>query len=290
MRRVHAVDGPVSQTKRACLNCRSLKSRCEGGPLCHDCIRRKIPCFPISSPSAGSWKKQCFVDLYFEKFHPYWPFIHRGSFNGFNETPLLAQSVMVIGLWLSGERSAQSAALDLHKTLGLAIRQQKEVWDASGVEGACSDCSWPILTYQAILLHIIFALLQRGAELLHSLVGSCQRLGMFYYPNMLARYQSDDLASYVWVSIEEVKRFDLALYKFHKMLRRAGTRDSAVVDGALTAADLRFPMPTNDALWHAVCKDQWLSATTKGVYLCNLNDAMEDQWISNSAELIGFLF
>lgn len=38
----------------------------------------------------------------------------------------------------------------------------QEVWDASGVEGACSDCSWPILTYQAILLHIIFALLQRG--------------------------------------------------------------------------------------------------------------------------------
>ncbi|KJK66034.1 specific transcription factor domain protein [Aspergillus parasiticus SU-1] len=337
MRRVHAVDGPVSQTRRACSNCRSLKSRCEGGPPCHDCIRRKIPCFPSvlrrtnrrdsrgslterpqlpsqgSSPSAGSWKKQCFVDLYFEKFHPYWPFIHRGSFNGFNETPLLAQSVMVIGLWLSGERSAQSAALDLHKTLGLAIRQQKEVWDASGVEGACSDCSWPIPTYQAILLHIIFALLHRGggsmgldlkpslpspdSELLDSLVGSCQRLGMFYYPNMLARYQSDDLASYVWVSIEEVKRFDLALYKFHRMLSRAGARDSAAgsysvttVDGALTAADLRFPMPTNDALWHAVGKEQWLSATTKGVYLCSLNDAMEDQWISNSAELIGFLF
>ncbi|KOC13563.1 hypothetical protein AFLA70_93g002911 [Aspergillus flavus AF70] len=149
MRRVHAVDGSVSQTRHACSNCRSLKSRCEGGPPCHDCVRRKIPCFPSvlgrtnrrdsrgslterpqlpsqgSFPSAGSWKKQCFVDLYFEKFHPYWPFIHRGSFNWFNETPLLAQSVMVIGLWLSGERSAQSAALDLHKTLGLAIRQQK---------------------------------------------------------------------------------------------------------------------------------------------------------------------
>lgn len=62
---------------------------------------------------------------------------------------------------------------------------------------------------------------------------------------MLAQYQSDDLASYVWVSIEEVKRFDLALYKFHRMLSRAGTRDSAVgsysvttVHGALTAADL----------------------------------------------------
>lgn len=74
----------------------------------------------------------------------------------------------------------------------------QEVWDASGVEGACSDCSWPIPTYQAILLHIIFALLHRGggsmgldlkpslpspdSELLDSLVGSCQRLGMFYYP------------------------------------------------------------------------------------------------------------
>ncbi|KAE8379048.1 hypothetical protein BDV26DRAFT_175898 [Aspergillus bertholletiae] len=333
MRRVHGVDGPVSQTRRACSNCRNLKSRCEGGPPCHECIRRKIPCVsstparadrrdsrgglidgsPLPSQdlsiNAGTGKDEVFVRLYFERFHPYWPFIHRHSFDRFDGTPLLVQSVMVLGLWVSGEPSAQSAALDLHRTLGSAILQQKEVWDASSVEGACTDCFWPIPTYQAILLHIIFTLLHRGgecigldlkpslaspdSEFLGSLVGSCKRLGMLYYPNMLARYHLEGLASYAWVSIEEVKRFDLALYKLTKMLSRGSAvgRPSATetANGRITAADLQFPMPTNDALWHAVGKEEWLSAATKGEGRCNLHDAMEDNWISNSAELIELL-
>lgn len=33
--------------------------------------------------------------------------------------------MLVIGLWVSKEQSAQRAALDLHKTLDSAIRQQR---------------------------------------------------------------------------------------------------------------------------------------------------------------------
>jgi hypothetical protein len=63
------------------------------------------------------------VGIYFELFHPHWPFIHRGTFIEF-ETPLLVQSMVAIGLWMTGEENSRSKAVDLHTVLGKAIRQQ----------------------------------------------------------------------------------------------------------------------------------------------------------------------
>lgn len=143
MRRDHKVNEPPPRTKYACTNCRHTKSRCEGGSPCSECLRRRIPCSLNSpdgetenaSPSSlrsqgpnnipyGPDKVQHYLKLYFSLFHPHWPFMHRASFNMHNETPLLVQSMVVMGLWVSKERSAQSAAIDLHKTLNSAIRQQ----------------------------------------------------------------------------------------------------------------------------------------------------------------------
>jgi hypothetical protein len=100
------------------------------------------------------------------------------------------------------------------------------------------------------------------SELLDSLVGGCKRLGVFYYPNIPAQYHPEGVAPYAWLSVDRVKRFNLALYKAYKMLSRVGTRDSAldgcgvtrIVSGALTATDLQFLMPTKHALWDAVSK------------------------------------
>ncbi|KAI9044967.1 uncharacterized protein KD926_010290 [Aspergillus affinis] len=220
-----------------------------------------------------------FVDLYFERFYPYWPFVHRVSFNVSRETPLLTQSMMDIGLWASGEQSAQRATLDLHRTLDLANHQQREVWDASIAEDAGSTCSWPIATYQAILLHVMFAIMRQGgssvgfdlklalppadSQLLDSLVGSCKQLGMFYYPNIVAQHLPVSVTEIAWVGIEEVKRFNLTLYKVHKMLSRwepgAGLAEGDTVPEAsgrgLAAIDLQFPMPTNNRLWNAANKN-----------------------------------
>jgi hypothetical protein len=41
------------------------------------------------------------------------------------ETPLLVQSMMAIGMWTSAEKSAQSAAVELHDKLDFAIRRQR---------------------------------------------------------------------------------------------------------------------------------------------------------------------
>lgn len=61
------------------------------------------------------------------------------------------------------------------------------------------------------------------SSLLDRLVKSCRRLGMLYYPNMLARYCEPDQPSYVWVSIEEVKRFNIALYKVCRVCSEQGS-------------------------------------------------------------------
>lgn len=124
-------------------------------------------------------------------------------------------------------------------------------------------------------------------DLLESLVLSCKRLGMFYYPNMLARFQEDELPSYVWVSIEEVKRFDLALYKVWKTLGNRVNRKrgaTGVASQGLEAAELQFPLPKNDPLWNAITKHEWLAAITEDVEYNKLRDTREDEWISKSAE------
>jgi len=161
-------------------------------------------------------------------------------------------------------------------------------------------------------LHIIFSLILNSQgnlnfdlkvslpladlELLQTLIKSCRRLGMFYYPNMLSRYQETSLASFIWVGIEEIKRFNLALYKVcgklsSNSMAGAGINDNydAQMD-LLSASELQFPLPSSSALWNAVGKDEWIvhmkDITPVPV---SLDDHCRAGWISNSAILIEFL-
>jgi hypothetical protein len=157
------------------------------------------------------------------------------------------------------------------------------------------------------LLHIIFAILykDRGAlgldlrpslsaadaELLRRLVVSCKKLGMLYYPNMLARYCRNDLPSYVWVSIEEVKRFNIALYKVCTACSGKGG-GTGVLDTTkassreLRAQDLQFPLPKNTPLWNAVGRADWVSVATEEVHRLALDETLEHEWISKSAHVL----
>ncbi|KAE8385723.1 hypothetical protein BDV23DRAFT_190598 [Aspergillus alliaceus] len=324
VQRQHKTTEPLGRARRACAGCHTGKSRCEGGVPCEECVRRNIPCSfqdkggiaeqqhsrnrtPLpSSPSHERspefyWgKRKQYVDHYFEVFHPRWPFIHKGTFNLHQETPLLLQSMVAIGMWTSKESSAQSAAVELHEKLDSAIRGQREKWDASEVEGACSNCFWPIATYQAILLHIIFSVLTRSGgvvnldlkasisaedlTLLKSLVESCRRLGMFSYPNMLARYKEADLPSFVWLGVEEFKRYSISLYKLCGKLSSTGPGDKPL----LPASELQFPLPSNDPLWNSIERDEW-EANAKEENAVSLNNELREKWISKFANMLEFL-
>ncbi|GFG10586.1 hypothetical protein IFM5058_05001 [Aspergillus udagawae] len=210
--------------------------------------------------------------------------------------------MVAIGMWTSKESSAQSAAVELHNKLDFAIRDQrlKAKWDASEVEGACSTCFWPIATYQAILLHIIFSVLVKSegavnldlkasisAEdltLLKSLVGSCRSLGMFSYPNMLSRYKEADLPPFVWVGVEELKRFTISLYKLCAKLSSASPEDRPL----LPASELQFPLPSNNPLWNSIERDEW-ETNAKEEKMVSLNNELQEKWISKFADMFEFL-
>lgn len=104
---------------------------------------------------------------------------------------------------------------------------------------------------------------------------------------MLARYRPDDLAPYVWISVEEAKRFDLALYKVYSMVSRPRDSVTGAVTKELTANEPQFPMPKNNFLWNTASKEVWLSACPGDLDSFSLDDALQVEWISNSAELIG---
>ncbi|CAG7925987.1 unnamed protein product [Penicillium olsonii] len=334
VRVIHDVEQPL-RIKIACITCRNQKARCQGGPPCANCLRRGLQCslaepesesrklasgisiLPDTLPKAHlsptklrpsrPQKESHYINLYFQRFHPYWPFLHQGTFKGLDETPLLVQSMIVIGLWLSKEEHARPQAIALHDVLRSAILRQTEVWDASKHEDLCNSYSWPIPTYQAILLHIIFAILYKDsgplcldlrpslspadAELLIRLVVSCKKLGILHYPNMLARHCENELPAYVWVSIEEVKRFNIALYKV--CTTRGGKKYSAdtlstcsTLSADLRAQELQFPLPKNNPLWNAITKSEWVFAAQENGYRVSLEDTLEREWISQSAHVL----
>lgn len=132
------------------------------------------------------------------------------------------------------------------------------------------------------------SLSRTNTDLLNSLVGSCKRLDMLYYPSILARYSQRDSRPYIWLGIEETKRFNLALYRVYRAASVVGKRaDDADTHARLTARDLRFPFPTHTRLWKTMSMAEWGSAAGRGVFDHLLDDTMEELWISRAHEALG---
>lgn len=132
-------------------------------------------------------------------------------------------------------------------------------------------------TFQSVLLQIIFALFVAEREttfdlscryrlsapaygLLTALVETCRQLGLFCYPTMLSKHHPSAPLALVWVSVEEIKRFGLALYKVCRLCTSGVSSDTEPTfrrDGhplkseLLTLADLNFCLPDSDELWNA---------------------------------------
>ncbi|KAJ6184589.1 hypothetical protein N7519_005890 [Penicillium mononematosum] len=167
-------------------------------------------------------------------------------------------------------------------------------------------------TYQGILLHLIFSLLHNHdpsdlqlsqvlpeipSQLLVSLVRSCLKRRMFFYPSILAQFkQGVDPDVFIWLGIEEVKRFNLSLYR---VCRHARVYDTKLLEDApnfnprrgprspderlLSLADLQFAVPGSDELWHATSD---LAVKIAGSEAAYANDNIEDKWISQTARVL----
>lgn len=149
---------PTSRAQKTCAACRARKERCHGGFPCSACQKRGIVCSPgkrevqeehidnnveisqqpsilIPSPAPSRpnsstvldtprWIAHDYVDIYFDNFHPKWPFLHRATFDVTKEPCVLVQSVVMIGLWIEGSKKSRNAAIDFHHSLCSAIRAQ----------------------------------------------------------------------------------------------------------------------------------------------------------------------
>ncbi|KAJ5177848.1 uncharacterized protein N7500_000547 [Penicillium coprophilum] len=167
-------------------------------------------------------------------------------------------------------------------------------------------------TYQGILLHLIFSLLvnydqsdlqltrvlpEIPSQLLVSLVRSCLKRHMFFYPSILAQFiPGVDPNVFIWLGIEEVKRFDLCLYRVCKHARVHDTKLSedapnfsprpgpqSPSGSLLSLTDLQFAVPSSDELWHATSD---LAAKLAGNEAAYTNDNIEENWISQTARLL----
>ncbi|KAJ5752184.1 hypothetical protein N7520_009101 [Penicillium odoratum] len=252
-----------------------------------------------------------YVQAYFDKFHPHWPFLHPATFDPDHEPPFLTQSVVMMGAWAMGESSPQQIAKDLHERLTLSIERQRDKWDISTqhddqlATSQSNPTPWSMATYQGILLHLIFSLLinpldlqltrllpEIPSKLLIALVYTCLRRKMFFYPAIQSQFKPEDPQVLVWLGIEEVKRFNLSLYRVlvdPNILADApgfdpmrGPRSSSGTS-LLSLADMQFAMPDSDELWHAT---SGLAARIAGNMDAYSIDNEEGNWISSTARIL----
>ncbi|KAL1637540.1 hypothetical protein SLS56_000678 [Neofusicoccum ribis] len=248
------------------------------------------------------------ISAYFANFHPTWPFLHKEMFAPDREPALLLQSVVMVGLWTKQDDASRHAAARIHEKLVASISEQRGGWDVSAPanQPKSNPEPWPVGTYQGILLNIIFAMLSgaestrnslRGTfkldlkpgqkvalsesnyELLVALVKSALQRGMFSNTDMFAHYSSRSRnIIFVWIGVEEVKRFALTLFKVWSMCERDAATGN---EELLSARDLNFSMPEREDLWDAPSHEELVLRLEADVRegKCAQNDV--ENWISN---------
>ena len=163
-------------------------------------------------------------------------------------------------------RGVQSADLLPGFQMQPLTNRGQDKWEAPSQHNAEPPAPWPMATYQGILLQIIFALLQGNhglnlqlthelptlpLQLLKALVRTCLERQMFFYPSIVAQFTNTLPDVYIWVGVEEVKRFALSLYKVCRSCQVPDIGASAPGRSLLSLANLQFAPPDSDELWHA---------------------------------------
>ncbi|RAL00775.1 uncharacterized protein BO80DRAFT_475309 [Aspergillus ibericus CBS 121593] len=184
----------------------------------------------------------------------------------------------------------------------------------------------PVATNQAILLYLIFSLVlnsngntdtnisnnitgicatPRSLDLTHTLspmdqhilsllVSTCLRNNIFYYPQMMNRYHHTmQSITCIWVGMEELKRFGLALYKDCRLCQSGNDileseADTGEGRKVLRISDLQFPPPDIRHLW--VAQSIWELSHLLQMEACRrgmrLDGRVEGNWISSCGRLL----
>ncbi|KAL2864395.1 Zn(II)2Cys6 transcription factor [Aspergillus lucknowensis] len=189
-----------------------------------------------------------YVEIYFAHFHSQWPIVHRPSFNYGKDTQphVLTLSLVMIGLWVTGETAARSRAENMHDKLVTLLENRMDDWKS---HTDFKDKSWPLTTFQAIVLNAIFALIREAPSDLHercssmvrALTTTCIAGGLFCYDRIRAQVSPNESFVFAWTWMEETQRLSLALFKVNLLYNA----------GMLSISDLGVPFPDSGYLWDA---------------------------------------
>ncbi|KAJ5281834.1 hypothetical protein N7478_007206 [Penicillium angulare] len=224
-----------------------------------------------------------------------------------------------MGLWTMQDDKSQEVARELHETLCAAIYDQREKWDISDQDGSETQLheilspgptSWPMATYQGILIQLIFSILTNESrniqmthdlpevpsQLLVGLVRTCLKRNLFHYPSILAHFKTQTGSEEsTWLVIEGVKRFNLSLYK---VCQNVLVTDLSLLDDSfdcetrrgrrspgerlLSLADLQFALPGDDEIWESLSS----SASNEGGLKGYKDQNIEQLWLSQAAKIM----
>ncbi|KAF3395772.1 hypothetical protein F1880_006522, partial [Penicillium rolfsii] len=189
-----------------------------------------------------------YIDIYFTTFHFQWPIIHRHSFQrSMDSQPhILALSIAMIGLWVTGDKAAQSKAKNMHDKLVVLLENRKGDWE---LRKSFKNQLCPLITFQAIVLNTIFALVreappdlfERCLAMVRALTATCIAGGLFSYEGIRAQFMPSESFMFDWTWVEETQRLVLALFKVNLLYKT----------GILNISELKFSLPDGGYLWNA---------------------------------------
>ncbi|KAF5010152.1 hypothetical protein FDECE_3645 [Fusarium decemcellulare] len=205
--------------------------------------------FPIDTRAF----QQCII-LYFERFHPQWPIVHKATFDPSTATQELVSSMIMIGAWESGIESWMEIAEQWCEYLVTKLSKNHhqapsllEV-DERTLQG-----------YQALLLNVIFTLeCLDDMRFSKAYLRYCMMLAIFRQATLFEEQDNltvDDPPEAIpsnWLNRETLKR--MAFFSFRLDIYFYFLRGYSPL---LRYDDLSLTTPCSQRLWEATTAEEW---------------------------------
>ncbi|OLN96783.1 hypothetical protein CCHL11_02404, partial [Colletotrichum chlorophyti] len=211
-------------------------------------------------------------NVYFTKFHPMWPLLHRETFERTPQPRLLVQAVMAVGLWFSPAPESRGLAMDLHDQLLVECGNMTLELLEHARQGLLSPRMDLVTTFQSLLVSMILVPYRADKSLenvmmTHSmLLETFKSSGIYDQARINAASQLGGHHGYPWIFREFCQRYtksSLAVFQFklHLILQTVFITIHPTLRISRTAepAMLRVKVPIPRVMWDSPAA-QWHGA------------------------------
>ncbi|KAG5658103.1 hypothetical protein KAF25_007054 [Fusarium avenaceum] len=201
---------------------------------------------------------------YFGRFHDTWPLLHGPSYVGNENSLLLMATVAMISCWLKSSDEFGEVVLQLHE----AFMNASSEWISDPRSRNGLDSRWPMETYQAIVLNIIFAfyhgnerLAAKASLLRGTLVVALREIDFFNSDNAAEQQRVHYPGTFVpWLMTIEDRWKRLIIYLFKIDMYLSSARFQAPT---LFREEIDLTLPSTYSLWNAYGLDVFFRRITE---------------------------